>query len=384
MYIAYSLAAKIPSISVTMTPECVPGYDAFSMSNMHSQRLDEQCDPSDQHRLGLLTLPVEARLLILHELLCSKGPLSFFGRNDKDYVQPIWPQVLQTCRNLYDEGKAILYSNTIQGRVHILYAFCDAELLSSRFTYSWRQERVARSIDTPMTLLKNMRKINISIRTACRNKEDEAACDRSYMDQKISRGVQNFALLLQNWPNLKDVEIDFDHTHPHHGPSEWHGKLLGGFSNVRHRSCVIVRGTSAELAQETTDTMTSKDPAYMIDLNDLAETWHDYSVLLKQCVYHARFKIYTARSSRTTKLLEWMEWWEGELERARQKWNVQYFLRARSKLIGIYGYLMEKKGYCRCRNFPRRFRTYVDQWELWLRERDRYVGFAELFENAEG
>ncbi|KAK6330208.1 hypothetical protein TWF730_004705 [Orbilia blumenaviensis] len=71
---------------------------------------------------GLLTIPTEIRLMILENLLVStylsaetRHPEVWpFAKDDylatRDELQPLFPQILRTCKQLYAEGIRLLYS----------------------------------------------------------------------------------------------------------------------------------------------------------------------------------------------------------------------------------------------------------------------------------
>jgi hypothetical protein len=63
----------------------------------------------------LLKLPLEIREMILRELLWHPKPL-FFER-PRPKLPLLTPNILRTCRQLYDEGQPILCANTIKYRI---------------------------------------------------------------------------------------------------------------------------------------------------------------------------------------------------------------------------------------------------------------------------
>lgn len=72
-------------------------------------------------RPPLLKLPLEIREQILGYLLTSPGPVFFQSKlphrtdceHDSQIDRPLWVNVLSTCKQLRDEGRKILYANTI-------------------------------------------------------------------------------------------------------------------------------------------------------------------------------------------------------------------------------------------------------------------------------
>ncbi|KPI35909.1 uncharacterized protein AB675_10493 [Cyphellophora attinorum] len=76
-----------------------------------SSRVAKRGKPSEEP-LRLLSLPSEIRALILRELLTSDEPL-FYDRDRSKPRPQLWPKVLQTCKQVYEEGRQLLYSNAL-------------------------------------------------------------------------------------------------------------------------------------------------------------------------------------------------------------------------------------------------------------------------------
>lgn len=84
-----------------------------------------------QEHFRLMDLPAEIRRLILKDLLCSEEPIFFTNKgsmtlskrgdricrvkkgDDRNAKRQLFPEILAACRQLHQEGRELLFQNTI-------------------------------------------------------------------------------------------------------------------------------------------------------------------------------------------------------------------------------------------------------------------------------
>jgi hypothetical protein len=121
---------------------------------------------------NLLGLPIEVRALILRELLLLPEPVEFTSTQYQGITSDVWkeweaslpprklfPEILCTCRQLNNEGDAILYSNTIMWRIGNI-SDKDAWEEESIYTQPYRGGRIR---DLPAILRDKIRSVHIEL-----------------------------------------------------------------------------------------------------------------------------------------------------------------------------------------------------------------------------
>ncbi len=228
----------------------------------------------------LLDLPPEVRALVLEELLLLSEPVEFTSYKMQYGTVAQWrahfaalppprlfPAILCTCKQLYEEGSTILYSNTIMCRISntkdkLLWCGNPLVILARR----WGEVG-----ELPRAILNKISRIHIEIYL---HYEDPYYNLMQVEDavRELAKGIRTKA------PSWHDFSIELVHAEPigerttdyFESPDE----VLKPLIYLRKYSKVLIKGASEPFTSELTDLMTSATPCVDLDLMlDAAENY---------------------------------------------------------------------------------------------------------------
>ena len=237
------------------------------------------CAPSrSSGKASLLALPQELRRFILKGLLSSDDPIELAsdpisqarahfcppkrGTCPATKFQRLYPSVLRTCKQLYDEGAGVLYDNTISARVSCSATeqCCrpdDCVVLSTR--YGLRHP-------LPKAVIERISKVRIQIFV----KQYDLV---SHCPRVLSDGARELYKMIESIPQWREVMIDIEQIGD---PEDFDlAMLIVPFSYLRRCQAVkITTPYKAVMFDQIANTMMSNDP--VVDLHRMYESLDEY------------------------------------------------------------------------------------------------------------
>ena len=228
----------------------------------------------------LLDLPPEVRALVLEELLLLSEPVEFTSGKMQYGTVAQWrahfaalppprlfPAILCTCKQLYEEGSKILYSNTIMCRISntrdkLLWCGNPLVILARR----WGEVG-----ELPRAILNKISKIHIDIYLHYKDPYYNLLQVEDAV-RELAKGVRTKA---SSW---NDFSIELIHVEPIEERTtdffESPDEVLKPLIYLRKCSKVLIKGASEAFASELTNLMTSTTPCVDLDLMlDAAEKY---------------------------------------------------------------------------------------------------------------
>jgi hypothetical protein len=220
----------------------------------------------------LLSLPIEIRALILQELLLLPEPIFFTSKSIRhgtvaqwrEYFaslppQRLFPDILYTCRQLYEEASKILYTNTIGcevGGSRTLDTSPNDPLVILGPNWGDTVSKL------PSAIVRRMSRISIRMHLQYQGWDENLLTVEEEV-RDLSKGIRKDA------PRWTDISIELLHSKPLEKRSpddlEAADAILQPFIYLRNRPKVSIQGASRTMTEKLTQLITSDTPCVDLD-----------------------------------------------------------------------------------------------------------------------